>query len=244
MGKGIAASGLPRSVYWVTSKLWNQDHSPSDVRPALEKTLSQLDIPYLDLYLMHWPVAQKSNGKLDDAISILDTWRAMEDLVRAGLTKTIGVSNFARHDVEDLLLKCEICPAAHEFETHPYLQQTEFVKWHRSKGIQVIAYSPFANLNPGYESDLKPILEDPFWLKMADEKGATPAQTVLAWGIQRGTIVIPKSVHEQRIYENLKSEYVRFSEAELEEIALQDKQIRYNNPGKSWGVPLFDDLDR
>lgn len=248
VGKGISLSNLPRSSLWITSKLWNSAHRPSDVRPALEKTLAQLDVPYLDLYLMHWPVAfnpEKAGSVLDKDTSILDTWRAMEDLVRAGLTKHIGISNFAKHDVDDLLSQCEICPTAHEFETHPYLQQQDFVDFHHSNGMQIIAYSPLANLNPTYDSKNKlvPILEDPFWVELAKEKNVTAAQAILAWGIQRGTVVIPKSVHGGRIIENFASQYVRFSDAEMEMVAGQDRRARFNNPSKDWGVDLFDDLD-
>ena len=246
VGAGLNASGLPRQNIWITSKLWNDHHRPSDVRPALEKTLSDLGVEYLDLYLMHWPVAfnpDKKGSVIDKDISILDTWFAMEQLVRAGLTKNIGISNFAKHEVETILKHCRICPAAHEFETHPYLQQQAFVTWHARKGIQVIAYSPFANLNPIYDSGLPSILEDPFWVGLAKTKGASVPQTLLAWGMQRGTVVIPKSVHEGRIVENLASSGVRLNGTEMEAVAAQDRRARFNNPSKSWKVDLFDDLD-
>jgi alcohol dehydrogenase (NADP+) len=246
VGKGLSNSQFPRTSYWITSKLWNSAHRPTDVRPALERTLSQLGVRWLDLFIIHWPVAFKpGTSTVDDSVTILDTWRAMEDLVRAGLTRHIGISNFAKHGVEDLLKHCEICPVAHEFETHPYLQQQEFVDFHHENGIQVIAYSPLGNMNPIYDSrnDLPPILEDPFWVAMAKKKNVTPAQAILGWGFQRGTVVIPKSVHESRIVENLGSWNVRFSEEEMEMVAKQDKKLRLNDPGKSWGVDLFDDLD-
>jgi alcohol dehydrogenase (NADP+) len=248
VGLGLSSSKLPRSAYWITSKLWNTAHRPSDVRPALEKTLSQLGIPYLDLYLIHWPVAfepNKAGPIVDKGTTILDTWRPMEDLVRGGLTKHIGISNFAKHDVEDLLSQCKICPTAHEFESHPYLQQQDFVDFHHGRGIQVIAYSPLANINPIYHSrnEWPPILEDPLWVDIAKEKNVTPAQAILAWGIQRGTVVIPKSVHEGRIIENLASQSVRFNDEEMKTIAGQDKKARLNNPSQSWGIHLFDDLD-
>ena len=195
---------------------------------------------------MHWPVAfdpDKKGPVVDTDVSILDTWFAMEQLVRAGLTKNIGISNFAKHEVELVLKHCRICPVAHEFETHPYLQQQEYVDWHREKGIQVIAYSPFANLNPIYDSDMPSVLEDPFFVSMAEVKNCTVPQLVLAWGMQRGTVVIPKSVHQERVVENFGASDVRLNEPEMELIGLRDKKMRLNNPGKSWGVKLFDDLD-
>jgi len=212
----------------------------------LEKTLSDLGVDYLDLYLMHWPVAfdpAKKGTVVDEKTSILDTWFAMEQLVRAGLTKNIGISNFAKHQVETILKHCRICPAAHEFETHPYLQQSEFVKWHREKGIQVIAYSPFANLNPIYDSKIPSILKDPFFRGLATAKNVTVPQLLLTWGMQRETVVIPKSVHKDRVVENLGASHVRLNEAEMKLIALQDRKARFNNPSKDWGVDLFDDLD-
>ncbi|KIW40718.1 uncharacterized protein PV06_07895 [Exophiala oligosperma] len=241
----------PRHKYWVTSKLWNDAHKPKLVAGALNKTLSDLGIPYLDLYLMHWPVAflpNQSPGRtvIDQDTSILDTWRAMEDLVRSNGTRHIGVSNFSPRQLDQILKNCDICPYAHEFETHPYLQQQDFVDWHADNNITVIAYSPLANMNPTYEGKypkLGPILEDGFWEDLAGKKNCTVAQAVLAWGIQRGTVVIPKSVHEERIIENLASLNVTFSKEEMRDIQMQDKRSRFNNPSKSWGVELFEGLD-
>jgi alcohol dehydrogenase (NADP+) len=219
---------------------------PADVKPALEKTLSDLGVDYLDLYLMHWPVTFDPNKKgtvVDESISIHDTWFAMEQLVRADLTKNIGISNFAKHQVETILKHCRICPAAHEFETHPYLQQSDFVKWHHEQGIQVIAYSPFANLNAIYDSKMPTILEDPFFRSLTIVKNVTIPQLVLTWGMQRETVVIPKSVHKERMVENFGASNVRLNETEMRLISLQDRKARFNNPSKSWGVDLFDDLD-
>lgn len=221
------------------------------MRKALEQTLSDLNTTYLDLYLMHWPVAflpNQSPGRnvLDQDTSILDTWHAMEDLVRNNLTRYIGVSNFSPRQLDGLLKDAKIKPYAHEFETHPYLQQQEFVEWHVKNDIKVIAYSPLANSNPTYDKKypkLDPILAERFWTELALKKNVTAAQAILGWGMQRGTIVIPKSVHEQRIVENLGALNVTFSEKEMSEISAQDKKARFNDPGKSWGVQLFEGLD-
>ncbi|KAK8005410.1 glycosyl hydrolase family 10 [Apiospora arundinis] len=250
-GKGIKDSGVDRSKIWVTSKLWNSDHRKSEAEAAIKKSIADLGVDYLDLYLMHWPVAfvPGEGTRLDTDTSIVDTWRTMEDLVRKNYTRYIGISNFARAEVQAILDVCNICPYAHEFETHPYLQQQDFVDWHRRADvdIKVIAYSPLANTNPTYRdkkgSLVDPIFKDPFWTKLAAAKNATVPQAVLAWGMQRGTVVIPKSAHEKHIDENRGALEVQFSKGEMRDIAKQDKKVRMNDPGKSWGVKLFADLD-
>jgi alcohol dehydrogenase (NADP+) len=253
VGSGLATTNLSRSEYWITSKLWNTAHRPKLVRPALEKTLSDLNTTHLDLYLMHWPVGflpDSPAGRtiVDQDTSILDTWHAMEDLVTANLTRYIGVSNFSPRQLDQILQNCNICPLAHEFETHPYLQQQQFIDYHATKNITVIAYSPLANLNPTYNGTHKAIpsiLEDEFWISLARNHSVTVPQAVLAWGRQRGTVVIPKSVHAKYIEENFQSSKkdVKFSEEEMARVAEQDRKARFNDPGKSWGVELFEGLD-
>lgn len=232
----------------MTSKLWNTHHREADARAEIQETLSRLGTDQLDLYLMHWPVAldPSGTGALDRTVTLLDTWRTLESLVRANLTRHIGVSNFARADVETVLAACEVCPYAHELETHPYLQQADFVRWHAERGIRVIAYAPLGNTSPAYSrrhGELRPLLEDPFWVDVAARKGVTTAQAVLAWGAARGTTVIPRSTSEGHLLENVAAMEVSFTEEELEAIEAQDKKARFLNPSKSWGVKLFSDLD-
>lgn len=171
----------------------------------------------------------------------------MEKVVQEGKARNIGVSNFAPKDVDLILEVCDICPYAHEFETHPYLQQQGWVDWHLEQGINVIAYSPLANTNPHYKSpkDIPSILDDPLWKDLAKEKNSTTAQAVLAWGLERGTVVIPKAVHEGFIKENWKSyaEGIHFTAEEMKEVGENDRKTRMNDPGKSWGVDLFKGLD-
>lgn len=168
----------------------------------------------------------------------------MEDLVRANLTKYIGVSNFAKHDMVSLLKEAKIKPLAHEFETHPYLQQQEWIDWHTEQDIAVIAYAPLANTNPTYDSPGVPsILKDKTLVKMAETKNATVAQILLKWGMNRGTIVIPKSTHENRIVENLGSLDVELTAADMVILFSMDKKLRLSNPSKAWGADLFTDLD-
>jgi alcohol dehydrogenase (NADP+) len=248
--EALNSSKFSRSDIWITSKLWNTDHRPSLVQTALSRTLHDLNTTHLDLYLMHWPVAFRpdtSHNVLDLDVTIQQTWEEMESLVTANLTRYIGVSNFSPRQLDAILAKCEICPFAHEFELHPYLQQRQFVEWHAANQIKVIAYSPLGNLNPTYNgthSNLPSILEDKFWISLAKEKNITVPQAVLGWNRARGVSVIPKASSKEHIVENLGS-VVEFSDEEMALISGQDRGARFNDPSKAWGVdpPLFEGLD-
>lgn len=152
VGAAIKKSGIPRSKIFITTKLWNNAHHPDDVEPALDASLKDLGTDYVDLYLMHWPVAfgrgdnmfpRDSNGKIINGdTDFVDTWKAMEKTFKKGKAKAIGISNFSRRETERLLKETEVVPAAHQIEVHPYLQQNEACEWFKSKGIHVQQYSP------------------------------------------------------------------------------------------------------
>ncbi|KAE8373710.1 putative dihydrodiol dehydrogenase [Aspergillus bertholletiae] len=247
VGEGIAASGVPRSSLWVTGKLWNNAHHPSAVRPALEQTLKDLGLDYLDLYLMHWPVAFEAGSIYDVVIDrhsdLLETWTAMESLVREGLVRQIGISNFNREQAEQILHHAKIPPTAHEFECHPYLQQTDFVRWNLEHGMRVIAFSPLGNMNPIYNSSHTPLLQDEFLLSFAERKGLTVAQLALAWGMHRGVVVIPKSEHTDRVAENFEAQYVQLTADDMKTLNGVDEKARFNNPSEEWDVQLYSGLD-
>ncbi|KAI4157183.1 MAG: hypothetical protein LQ342_008484 [Letrouitia transgressa] len=247
VGKGIAdglkKTGLNRSDIWVTSKLRNEHHSPAKVSEDLETTLSDFGLEHLDLYLMHWPVA-KSNGK--SYIEYLDTWYAMEKLLKAGKTRHIGVSNFSPAQLNDLIAHSDTKPAVHQFETHPYLQQREWLHWHQQHGIHVTAYSPLGNLNPAYDSLSPPLLVKTDAVQsIAEKRGCTPAQVILKWGISRGTSVIPKASKLNHIRENYRTIECEILDKDRAQINNLEKVYvkRFNNPSEMWGVPLYEGLE-
>jgi len=167
----------------------------------------------------------------------------MEKLVETGKVKAIGISNFSKAEVEEILKIAKIRPAVHQLETHPYLQQQEFIDWHKEQGIEVTAYSPFANQNDFYAGGHKvtALIEHPIIKKVAEKHGATGAQVALAWGIKRGTSVVPKSVNEKRIKENQGCLNVKLDDEDMKEIAKVNGPTRFNK--SDWGWPFFADLE-
>ncbi|MCI5132871.1 MAG: aldo/keto reductase, partial [Candidatus Electrothrix sp. EH2] len=205
LAESIKEGVVDREDLWITSKLWNDNHAPEDVQPALEKTLTDLRTDYLDLYLIHWPVALKKGCLFPDTgadmlsleeLPLTQTWTGMEAVLEKKLCRHIGVSNFSVPKLRALLDVARIRPEMNQIELHPYLQQPEMLDFCRKNGVHITAYSPLGS--PDRPSGLKGndeplLLTDPLIRQVAEQHGCTPAQVLINWAVQRETVVIPKS---------------------------------------------------
>lgn len=238
---------VTRDDMWITSKLWNDAHATEDVQPALEKTLTDLRLEYLDLYLMHWPVALKkgvftpesAEDLIDpDDLPISVTWEAMEALVDKGLCRHIGVCNFSITKLKALVDGARLKPEMNQIELHPYLQQPAMLDFCSQSGVHITAYSPLGSPDrpSGLKTEDEPVLlEDTTIATIAERRRATPAQVLISWAIHRNTAVIPKSVNPERMKQNLAAAEVSLTQEDIQEIAALDRNRRYLG-GEFWAI--------
>lgn len=249
----LSAGQLTRDDLWITSKLWNTYHQPEHVRPALERSLRDLQLDYLDLYLVHFPIAQKfvpfetryppgwffdpdaPEPRMEPAeVAIHDTWQAMQDLHRSGLVREIGVSNFMTSQLRDMLNWAEIPPAVLQVELHPYLTQEKLLRFCHESEISVTGFSPLGALSYFALEMAVPeesVVDQPVVREIADAHQRTPAQVVLRWAVQRGTSIVPKTTRPQRLAENLALFDFELSEDQMAAISGLNRNRRFNDPG-------------
>ena len=272
VGKGLQAAlsqGLvSRDKLWVTSKLWNTYHRPEHVRAACERTLKDLRLSELDMYLVHFPIALQyvdfdtryppewiadpaaaNPVMVSDPVPLFETWGAMEELVRAGLVKEIGVCNYNTGLLHDLMAYSQIKPAMLQIESHPYLTQERLLRTAAQYALAVTAFSPLGALSY-LELDMadagESVLEQAAVSEAAARVGRTPAQVVLRWGIQRGTAVIPKTSRVERLRENQQLFDFELNESEMAAISALNRNRRFNDPGhfceEAFGTffPIYD----
>jgi D-xylose reductase len=258
VGEGIQraiSDGLcARGDLWITSKLWNTYHGAEHVGQALARSLNDLRLDYLDLYLIHFPIAlafvpfetryppewvhdpQAENPTMLSAnVPLQETWRAMETLVDEGLVSQIGVCNYASGLLHDLMRYARIKPAVLQIEAHPYLTQERLIKQAKGYGLQVTAFSPLGAMSY-LEMDMagshERVIDQPVVQTAAKRTGKTPAQVVLRWATQRGTSIIPKSIQPGRMAENLAINDFDLNDVEMHAISALNCQRRFNDPGE------------
>jgi aldehyde reductase len=205
--EAIQAGWINRNELFITTKLWNNNHRPERVQPAIESSRDRLKLEYIDLYLMHTPYAfrpgddqdprdQNGNVIYDEGVTLMDTWRAMENLVDRGLCKAIGLSDVSLDQVREVFEQARIKPSVVQVESHPYLPQTEILDFCHTNGLALLAFAPLGHgIKPG-------VLEDPVIRAIAQRVNKTPAQVLLAWAIQRGAAVLTTPKTPDRAKEN------------------------------------------
>lgn len=241
---GMKKEGVARGDMWITGKLWNTEHQGERVIPALKNTLSDLGLDELDLYLIHWPVALKpgtifpekpSDFYSLDEVPLQETWEGMQEAVKAGLAKHIGVCNFGQNHLQ-LLSNAEMPVEMNQVELHPYLVQQDLVEYCREKNIHMTAYSPLGS--PDRSAKIKkenePVLmQDETVNEIAKKHNTSPALVLLAWSLSYDRAVIPKSVTPKNIEANLTATELKLSNEDIETLNSLNKNFRYVD-GSFW----------
>ena len=257
VGEGIKAAldrGLcKREDLWITSKLWNTYHHPDHVNLALEKTLNDLQLEYLDLYMIHFPISLEfvpfeeryppewfndpdcAHPKMiPSRIPLSDTWHAMELLKESDRVKYLGVCNYSSGLLHDLMNYCEIKPDMLQVESHPRLTQEKLIRLAKNYNLEVTAFSPLGSISYeeiGGAEETESLLGNETIRSIAEDLGIPPAQLILSWALNRGTSIVVKSTNESRMKENLDSSKIKLDQSILDKISALNIDKRYNDPG-------------
>ena len=208
VGQGIRDAGIDRGQVFITSKLNNGFHRPGDARRAFEETLRELGTDYVDLFLIHWPLPTLYDG------DFVSTWKTLEEFKADGRARSIGVSNFQIHHLQELAQQSETTPAVNQIEVHPYFTNDALRGYGTEHDIVTEGWSPIARGK---------VLGDPVVIRIAKSLGVHPAQVVLRWHIERGDVIFPKSVHPQRMTENFEIFDFEIDDEEIEALTALDK---------------------
>lgn len=264
VGEGINRAldeGLvARDELFIVSKLWNSFHHPNNVEKALDKTLSDLKVDYLDLFLIHFPIAFKfvpfdekyppgfycgdGDKFIYEDVPLLETWKALEKLVKKGKIRSIGISNFTGPLINDLLRGAEIKPSVLQIEHHPYLQQPRLLEYVQSQGIAITGYSSFGpqsfiELNHPKAAGTPRLFDHADITAIAKNHNVSSSQVLLRWATQRGVAVIPKSSNPDRLLQNLNVNDFDLTQEEFDTISKLDIGLRFNDPWDWDKIPLF-----
>jgi alcohol dehydrogenase (NADP+) len=240
---------VKREELWITSKLWNSCHGRENVVPALRRTLTDLRLDYLNLYLIHWPVSLKqtigtgypqtaADFRRPDEVPVAETWAGREDEFSLGLCHNIGVCNFRVSKLNQLAGSARIMPVVDQVESHPYFPQTELLRHCSENGIILTAFAPLGSGDrPARvrEAGDPVLLEDPVIAAIANRHGISPAQVLVAWAVQRGTSAIPKSTNPARLAQNFGAASLTLTEHEMNAIAGIDTRYRFLK-GALWTI--------
>ncbi|KAI3622895.1 hypothetical protein CBS14141_004228 [Malassezia furfur] len=252
--KKVIPAKISREELFITSKVWNNMHSPEDVERSLNDTLEELGVDYLDLFLMHWPVAFdapmndfriEENGwvKLDFQHSVVDTWKAMIAMQKTGKVKSIGVSNFRPDIIDAIVRETGVKPVVNQIEAHPLLPQDDWVEYHRKHDIVITAYAPLGN----NMTNQRKIVDYPQVATIASRRKVSPSQVLIAWGVRRGYVVIPRSSNPEHIVNNY--EQIELSDEEYKQVSsLVDEAggptrffIPYKTFNPRWDINVFNE---
>jgi len=235
-----------REDLWITSKLWNSDHKAEDVHRAVMRILDQLNLDYLDLFLIHWPIAHKSGVMMPesgddflslDEVPLAETWKAMDECRAQGYTRHIGVSNFNKAHLKEIM-KNGPTPEMNQVELHPYLQQKDLHRFCLDHGINMTGYSPLGSGDrpKAMKKDNEPVLYENDTIKeIAEKNDCSPFQVLIAWGLNRGTAVIPKSTDPDHIKKNLQALETELNAEDMEKINDLDRGYRFVD-GENWAM--------
>ncbi|MGO4203497.1 aldo/keto reductase [Rhodococcus sp. TAF43] len=221
VGRAIANASVPREDIFVTTKLWNSDQGYQPALDAFDASLARLGVDYVDLYLVHWPLRDRNTR--------LRTWDAMEKIAESGRARAVGVCNFEPHHLQELVDRGGLLPAVDQVELHPHLPQHAIRDFSALHGIAVESWSPLGGTsNSGWGNASKPntLLDDPVITRIGERHGKSAAQVLIRWHLQNGLIVIPKSVHDNRIAQNFDVLDFELTDRDLADIATLDDGVR------------------